>query len=169
MADDEQRRAAFVRLQPICSKLLQDRINASTVLQSLDALRDALSSISSEGLRGCQDYVLFPLMLIVDSIAVTRLPAGMGSTLYLIMGTVRGCSILIGAERSPYCAVCCHPINASMCGYSTLLYSQNHQGPRQFQLPRQTELQKVPWPAVTSFSPAAHSSNLTSCRKCFSA
>ena len=115
MADDEQRRAAFVRLQPICSKLLQDRINASTVVQSLDALRDTLRDISDEGLRGCQDYVLFPLMLIVDSIAVTRLPAGLGSALTYTMGTVRGCCNLMRSVRSS-CSACMVP-----CSKSSLL------------------------------------------------
>ena len=78
MADKDERRAAFIRLRPICSRLLQDRTTASNVLQSLDALKGALGDVSNGGLRGCQDYVLFPLLLIVDSIAVSRSPAGLG-------------------------------------------------------------------------------------------
>ncbi len=76
MPGDDERRAAFVRLQPICSRLLQDRSNASNVGQSLEALRSALDEVSDRGLRGCQEYVLFPLLLIVDSIAVSAVPAG---------------------------------------------------------------------------------------------
>ena len=81
MSDDSERRAAFVRLHPICSRLLQDRSSASNVLQSLDALKGALGGISNRGLRGCQDYVLFPLLLVVDSIAISRLPAGLDPAL----------------------------------------------------------------------------------------
>ena len=81
MSDDEERRVAFSRLQPICSRLLQDRTNASTVVHSLDALRQTLGDVSDTGLRGCQDYVLFPLLLLLDSIAASRLPAGSGPVL----------------------------------------------------------------------------------------
>ena len=76
MSDDNERRLAFTRLQPICSRLLQDRTDANSVLRYLDALRYALGDISDRGLRGCYDYVLFPLLLLVDSVAVSRLPAG---------------------------------------------------------------------------------------------
>ena len=76
MPDEAERRQAFTRLQPICSSLLQDRTNASTVLQHLDALRRTLEDISDRGLRGCSEYVLFPLLLLVDSVAASRLSEG---------------------------------------------------------------------------------------------
>ena len=46
------------------------------MLRHLDALRDALQETSDNGLRGCADYVLFPLLLLVDSVAVSRHPVG---------------------------------------------------------------------------------------------
>ena len=76
MPDEIERRLAFTRLQPICSSLLQDRTNASIVLQHLDALRTTLKDVSDKGLRGCSEYVLFPLLLVVDSVAVSRLSEG---------------------------------------------------------------------------------------------
>ena len=76
MPDEVERRLAFTRLQPVCSNLLQDRTSASTVLQHLDALRTTLEDVSDKGLRGCSEYVLFPLLLLVDSIAVSRLSEG---------------------------------------------------------------------------------------------
>ena len=49
------------------------------MLRHLDALRDALQETSDNGLRGCADYVLFPLLLLVDSVTVSRHPAGRGA------------------------------------------------------------------------------------------
>ena len=106
MPDDNERRAAFVRLQPICSRLLQDRTNASNVGESLDALKDALDDVSDRGLRGCQDYVLLPLLLIVDSIAVSAVPAGLGLLLaYNTCVTKRHCTpilIIFGSWNAKY-------------------------------------------------------------------
>lgn len=76
MSSDQERRVAFSRLQPICSRLLQDRTNAGSVVQYLGALRDALNETSNKGLKGCSDYILFPLMLLVDSVVVSRVSSG---------------------------------------------------------------------------------------------
>ena len=77
-----------MKLQPICSKLLQDKANASTALHSLDALNVALGEIGDKSLRGCQEYVLLPLLLYLDSIAASRTPAGLGPALKDLMSAV---------------------------------------------------------------------------------
>ena len=59
------------------------------MLRHLDALRDALQETSDNGLRGCADYVLFPLLLQVDSVAVSRHPAGGGPPLIMALFSLR--------------------------------------------------------------------------------
>lgn len=46
------------------------------MLQHLEALKVTLEDVSDEGLRGCSEYVLFPLLLLVDSVAASRLSEG---------------------------------------------------------------------------------------------
>ena len=43
------------------------------MLRHLDALRTTFEDVSDKGLRGCSEYVLFPLLLLVDSVAASRL------------------------------------------------------------------------------------------------
>ena len=136
MSDDDERRAAFVRLQPICSRLLQDRTNARNVGQSLDALRDALNSVSDRGLRGCQEYVLFPLLLIVDSIAVSALPAGSGRVL---LYNISASKHIRTFPHSSFSISRMWNITSMMS--CILCDVQDHPGALQCQLLRQTELQ----------------------------
>ena len=60
------------------------------MLRHLDALRTTLEDISDKGLRGCSEYVLFPLLLLVDSVAASRLSEG-----------EMGPSRCIGASEAP--------------------------------------------------------------------
>ena len=46
------------------------------MLQHLNALKVTLEDVSDMGLRGCSEYVLFPLLLLVDSVAASRLSEG---------------------------------------------------------------------------------------------
>ena len=67
-----RRHEAFQKLRPVCSVLLQQRSSASHLHEGLTALHSLLESIDPKGLSGCTDYVLFPLMLIIDSVAPSR-------------------------------------------------------------------------------------------------
>ena len=67
-----RRHEAFQKLRPVCSVLLQQRSSASHLHEGLTALHSLLESIDPIGLSGCTDYVLFPLMLIIDSVAPSR-------------------------------------------------------------------------------------------------
>ncbi|GAX83179.1 hypothetical protein CEUSTIGMA_g10605.t1 [Chlamydomonas eustigma] len=66
------RQATFQQLRPICSVLLQHRTSPEQLLSGLTNLHSQLGSIDAKGLKGCWDYVMFPLMLIVDSIGPIR-------------------------------------------------------------------------------------------------
>lgn len=66
------RQAAFQALRPVCSELLQSRTSPAQLLQGLEALAAVLPDLDAAGLAGCWDYVMFPLLLVVDSIASLR-------------------------------------------------------------------------------------------------
>ena len=67
------RQAAFQALRPVCSALLQHRMDAADLASKLAALQKILEQTETVGLSQCWDYVLFPLMLVVDSVAGTRM------------------------------------------------------------------------------------------------
>ena len=48
------------------------------MLRHLDALRTTFEDVSDKDLLGCSEYVLFPLLLLVDSVAASRLSEGEG-------------------------------------------------------------------------------------------
>eukprot|EP00955_Chlamydomonas_euryale_P098920 365182-Chlamydomonas_euryale.AAC.11 len=62
----------FRALRPVCSELLQHRNDAVALHACLAALAAAVDGAEPSGLAGCFDYVMFPLLLVVDSIAPAR-------------------------------------------------------------------------------------------------
>lgn len=62
----------FAALQPVCSRLLASRSDAVQLTALLVELRQLLEAANLEGLKGCVDYVLFPLQLALDAVAATR-------------------------------------------------------------------------------------------------
>jgi hypothetical protein len=71
-AAEAARRAAFQRLRPICAPLLQLRKQPAELRARLEALQEEVAGLDPSGLSGCWDYVTFPLLLAVDSIAASR-------------------------------------------------------------------------------------------------
>lgn len=69
------RSAIFQQLRPICTGLMQIRSQPDQLRQSLDQLTSVLQGANADGLQACFDYVSFPLLLMLDSVAAVRLPA----------------------------------------------------------------------------------------------
>lgn len=67
-----QRQAVFQQLRPICAQLLPLRATAGKLTRELETLRRVVESANPKGLAGCLEYVLFPLLFLVDSICTTR-------------------------------------------------------------------------------------------------
>ena len=74
-------RRAFVRLQPVCAPLLSLRGDPGALAAALERLEEVLPDVEPLGLAACLDYVLFPLMFIVDSAALLRAPQPPGAAL----------------------------------------------------------------------------------------
>lgn len=70
-------RAAFSRLKPVCAPLLLLRQDRAGLTSCLLQLRAALKSLDGPALQGCMDYVLYPLLLIIQSIPAARDATGM--------------------------------------------------------------------------------------------
>lgn len=66
------RAAVFHTLRPLCAPLMQLRTNAAGLHQALTALQALLQITDPTGLQGCWDYVILPLLLMVDSIIPSR-------------------------------------------------------------------------------------------------
>ena len=72
-SDDMGRQAVFLELRPVCPLLLKNRSSVEGLHGALKKLHDVLIRVEpTSGLLGCMDYVLFPLMLVVDSVAPPR-------------------------------------------------------------------------------------------------
>ena len=56
----------------MCSQLLIKRADAAAMQQRLQNLEHELQAIDRAGLQACTDYVLFPLLFIIDSIHASR-------------------------------------------------------------------------------------------------
>lgn len=85
---DAQRRLAFRLLQPCCSQLLQLRTDAVGLAAELAHLGVLLRGAPRSGLQGCMDYVLFPLLLMADSVAMVRgLGTGSGAVAGVLLGS----------------------------------------------------------------------------------
>ena len=63
---------AFAALRPVCTKLMQPRIEAGEAALLLGRLQQVLAEQSPVGLRCCLTYTLLPLMYLVDSAAACR-------------------------------------------------------------------------------------------------
>ncbi|KAL3699023.1 hypothetical protein R1sor_017045 [Riccia sorocarpa] len=64
---------AFERLKPLCTQLLEVSANSPEERAVvLDALQRVLKDIDPAGLQKCMDYVLFPLLLLLDAAVSTR-------------------------------------------------------------------------------------------------
>ena len=72
MDEKARQKATFTRIQPFTSRLLYLREDATSLATCLDDLHATLLSVDDGGLDACADYVLFPLLFIVDSIPGTR-------------------------------------------------------------------------------------------------
>ncbi|KAK9816315.1 hypothetical protein WJX74_010667 [Apatococcus lobatus] len=72
------RQAVFQRLRPICAQLLPLRSSAGRLARELDSLQVVICSANLEGLASCLEYVLFPLLFLVDSICAVRRRSGSG-------------------------------------------------------------------------------------------
>ena len=72
MDEKARQKATFTRIQPFTSKLLYLREDATSLAACLNDLHATLLSVDDGGLDACADYVLFPLLFIVDSIPGTR-------------------------------------------------------------------------------------------------
>lgn len=71
----QQAAEAFQQLRPVCSQLLYRRNNPQQLQQALTALQHVLAEVPLKGLPRCFDYVTYPLLFMIDSIAATRTPA----------------------------------------------------------------------------------------------
>lgn len=69
---EAQRNQVFAMLQPICSVLFRHREDAVQLAKLLNALQGVVAAAEPAGLQGCLDYVLFPLLLAVDSISIVH-------------------------------------------------------------------------------------------------
>lgn len=67
-----QRQAAFAELKPLTTQLLPLRAQPDRLQPVLRSLADVMGELPPAGLEGCWDYVAFPLMILVDSIAPSR-------------------------------------------------------------------------------------------------
>lgn len=72
----DARTMVFQQLRPYTSQLLQSRGSPPRLQALLQRLKTVIKDADAAGLNchGCMDYILFPLMFGVDSIAVTRRP-----------------------------------------------------------------------------------------------
>ncbi len=70
------RRVAFQQLRPLCSCLMQHRNDVPELSDALRKMDARLHALDRDGLQGCSDYVLFPLLFIVDSIYAVRNESG---------------------------------------------------------------------------------------------
>ena len=64
--------AAFARLKPVCSALLELRQDVKGLAAKLSELLSILTTEDPQGLQACTDYVLFPLLMIVDAAVLSR-------------------------------------------------------------------------------------------------
>jgi len=67
-------RRAFETLRPLCAPLLELVHQPAQLALALEALEAALATVPPQGVRGCCEYVLFPLLLLADNWAGTLLP-----------------------------------------------------------------------------------------------
>ena len=63
---------AFSQVQPHCAAIMQSRDQPGVLTDHLLGLRHAIAQAPLPGLQACLDYILLPLMHLIDSIATTQ-------------------------------------------------------------------------------------------------
>ncbi|KAF6264998.1 hypothetical protein COO60DRAFT_1187513 [Scenedesmus sp. NREL 46B-D3] len=76
----EAKAQVFAQLKPICSQLLFLRGEPQLLQEKLDALALAVTAAHPTGLQACFDYVMYPLMFMLESVAAARTPASSSSS-----------------------------------------------------------------------------------------
>eukprot|EP00884_Botryococcus_braunii_P020254 jgi/Botrbrau1/6912/Bobra.67_3s0030.1 len=69
---------AFSQLKPVCVPILANRNDRSGLTSRLQQLNGVLKEVGRLGLQGCLEYVLCPLLLIINSIPTSRGALGPG-------------------------------------------------------------------------------------------
>lgn len=62
----------FMQLRPICSQLLLLKKDANLLAKKLRQLLDVLALVDKQGLQACQDYITFPLFILLDATLAFR-------------------------------------------------------------------------------------------------
>lgn len=62
----------FQQLRPLCSQLLQSKNDNKLLSKGLQELCSVLATADPRGLKGCKDYVLFPLVMLIDAAVALR-------------------------------------------------------------------------------------------------
>jgi hypothetical protein len=76
----EAKARVFSQLKPLCSQLLFLRADPQQLQQKLDSLAAAVATADSVGLQACFDYVMYPLLFMLESAAAARIPASSTSS-----------------------------------------------------------------------------------------
>jgi hypothetical protein len=76
----EAKAHVFAQLKPLCSKLLFLRAEPQQLQQTLDSLAAAVAAADPVGLQACFDYVMYPLLFMMESTAAARSPASSSSS-----------------------------------------------------------------------------------------
>jgi hypothetical protein len=71
----EAKARVFAQLKPLCSQLLFLRAEPQQLQQKLDSLAAAVTTADPAGLQACFDYVTYPLLFMLESVAAARSPA----------------------------------------------------------------------------------------------
>jgi hypothetical protein len=76
----EAKARVFSQLKPICSQLLFLRAEPQQLQQTLASLAAAAAAADEVGLQACFDYVMYPLLFMLESIAACRTPPASNSS-----------------------------------------------------------------------------------------
>lgn len=101
----EAKARVFSQLKPLCSQLLFLRAQPQQLQQTLDSLAAALAAAEPVGLKACFDYVMYPLLFMLESAAAARSPASSSSS-----GTGRTAAVTVPAmmnDRAAEAALQC--------------------------------------------------------------
>lgn len=81
---EAEKRAAFAMVQPLCAAIMRCKDDAAQLSQHLHGLQQAVGQSPAAGLQACLDYILLPLVHLMDSIAATRTATGEAVSLLLL-------------------------------------------------------------------------------------
>jgi hypothetical protein len=76
----EAKARVFAQLKPLCSQLLFLRADPQQLQQKLVSLAAAATAADPVGLQACFDYVMYPLLFMLESVAGARAPASSTSS-----------------------------------------------------------------------------------------